>query len=912
MPTSPRKLNSPDTDNSSRRASAYNRSLIEASLDPLVTINPDGTISDVNAATVLVTGYSREELIGTDFSQYFTDPRKAETGYETAFRDGSVRDYELRIRHRNGKITPVLYNASVFRDETGTVAGVFAAARDITEQQRAEAERSILAAIVESSDDAIIGKSLDGIILSWNAGAEKIYGYSASEAIGRSISMLVPHDQVDDLDYILDRIKRGESIFHYETLRMPKDGRTIPVSLTLSPIKDRNGRLIGASTIAREITERKKAEEAIRRASAYNRSLIDASLDPLVTINPDGTISDVNAATVKVTGYSREELIGTDFTHYFTEPEKAKAGYETVFRDGSVTDYALEIRNRDGRITPVLYNAAVFRDDSGAVAGVFAAARDITERIKAEEAIRRANAYNRSLIEASLDPLVTINPDGTISDVNAATVKVTGYSREELIGTDFTHYFTEPEKAKAGYETVFRDGSVTDYALEIRNRNGSTTPVLYNAAVFRDETGAVAGVFAAARDITERKKAEETIRRANAYNRSLIEASLDPLVTINPDGTISDVNETTVQITGVPREELIGTDFSQYFTEPEKAKAGYEMVFRDGSVTDYELKLRHRDGRITPVLYNATVFRDESGTIAGVFAAARDITERKRAEDALMKAYVELDDRVKERTIELEEANSNLEKEIAERKATAEELRKRSEELARSNLELQQFAYIASHDLQEPLRAISGFTELLERRYKGQIDERADKYIGFIVDGTKQMQQVIQDLLAYSRVQTKAHEFSLIDMNESLSQALSNLQVSIRDKRAQITADRLPHIFADGIQITQLFQNLIGNALKFQKPDTIPHIRISSRREGNWWIFDIADNGIGIDSQYTERIFKIFQRLHAKGEYEGTGIGLAICKRIVERHGGEITLRSEPGAGSTFSFSIPTTREVKP
>ncbi len=356
---------------------------------------------------------------------------------------------------------------------------------------------------------------------------------------------------------------------------------------------------------------------------------------------------------------------------------------------------------------------------------------------------------------------------------------------------------------------------------------------------------------------------------------------------------------------------MIGTDFSQYFTEPEKAKAGYETVFRDGSVTDYELKLRHRDGRITPVLYNATVFRDESGTIAGVFAAARDITERKRAEDALMKAYVELDDRVKERTIELEEANSNLEKEIAERKATAEELRKRSEELARSNLELQQFAYIASHDLQEPLRAISGFTELLERRYKGQIDERADKYIGFIVDGTKQMQQVIQDLLAYSRVQTKAHEFSLIDMNDSLNQALSNLQVSIRDKKAVINVDRLPDIFADGTQITLLFQNLIGNALKFQRPDTIPDIRISSRREGDWWIFSVADNGIGIDPQYTERIFKIFQRLHAKGEYEGTGIGLAICKRIVERHGGEITLRSEPGAGSTFSFSIPTTREVK-
>ncbi len=349
---------------------------------------------------------------------------------------------------------------------------------------------------------------------------------------------------------------------------------------------------------------------------------------------------------------------------------------------------------------------------NGRLIGASTIARDITERKKAEEAIRRASAYNRSLIDASLDPLVTINPDGTISDVNAATVKVTGYSREELIGTDFTHYFTAPEKAKAGYETVFRDGSVTDYALEIRHRNGGTTPVLYNAAVFRDETGTVTGVFAAARDITERKKAEEAIRRANAYNRSLIEASLDPLVTINPDGTISDVNETTVQITGVSRDELIGTDFSQYFTEPEKAKAGYETVFREGFVTDYELKLRHRDGRITPVLYNATVFRDESGAIAGVFAAARDITERKRAEDALMKAYVELDDRVKERTIELEEANSNLEKEIAERKATAEELRKRSEELVRSNFDSSSSRTSHPTISRNPSGQSPGFTEL--------------------------------------------------------------------------------------------------------------------------------------------------------------------------------------------------------
>ncbi len=770
-----------------RHASAYNRSLIEASLDPLVTINPDGTISDVNAATVKITGFSREELIGTDFSEYFTEPRRAKAGYESVFRDGSVTDYELRIRHRNGNVIPVLYNASVFRDEAGTIAGVFAAARDITGQKKAEEERTRLAAIVDYSDDAIIGKSLDGIITSWNAGAERLYGYTAAEAVGRHISMLVPPDQIDDIGKILDTFRHGKAVRHHETVRVGKNGDEVQVSLTVSPIRDRDGELTGASTIAHDITGRKLAEETIRRASAYNRSLIEASLDPLVTINPDGTISDVNAATVNVTGFSREELIGTDFSKYFTEPGRAKAGYEQVFRDGSVTDYGLEIRHRNGKVTPVLYNATVFKDENGKVAGVFAAARDITERKKAEEAARRASAYNRSLIEASLDPLVTINPDGTISDVNAATVNVTGFSREELIGTDFSKYFTEPGRAKAGYEQVFRDGSVTDYGLEIRRT----------------------------------------------------------------------------------------------------------------------------DGQITPVLYNATVYRDEAGKITGVFAAARDITERKRAEDALLLAYRELDDRVKERTIELQEANALLEKEIADRKATADELREKSEELVRSNLELQQFAYIASHDLQEPLRAISGFTELLEKRYKGQMDERADKYINFIIDGTKQMNQVIFDLLEYSRVQTKAHEFGLIDMNTSLKQALRNLQTLIKEKDAVITADPLPKLSADGIQITQLFQNLIGNALKFQKPETTPEIHVSACEQGDAWIFSVTDNGIGIDPRFTERIFKIFQRLHAKGEYEGTGIGLAICRRIVERHRGEITVRSEPGVGSTFSFTLPSRCEEK-
>ena len=280
---------------------------------------------------------------------------------------------------------------------------------DITERNKAEEERSNLASIVQNSDDAIIGKSLDGTIMSWNTGAERMYGYSAEEATGRNISMLLPPGREDDLADILNRIRNRTPVHHYETVRVRNDGSKIQVSLTISPILDRDGALIGASTIARDITGQKNAEMALRKANLYNRSLIEASLDPLVTISPDGTISDVNEATIRATGYTRGELVGTDFSDYFTDPAKAKAGYETAFRDGSVTDYPLGIRHRNGQVTPVLYNAAVYRDAEGKITGVFAAARDITGQKKAEEALQKAHDLLEVRVEERTAELAETN-----------------------------------------------------------------------------------------------------------------------------------------------------------------------------------------------------------------------------------------------------------------------------------------------------------------------------------------------------------------------------------------------------------------------------------------------------------------------------------------------------------------------
>ena len=478
--------------------------------------------------------------------------------------------------------------------------------------------------------------------------------------------------------------------------------------------------------------------------------------------------------------------------------------------------------------------------------------------------------YTRSLIEASLDPLVTISPEGKITDVNTAAESATGVSRAGLIGTDFCDYFTEPEKARAGYQQVFREGLVRDYALELRRGDGRVTPVLYNASVYRDVAGQVVGVFAAARDITERKRAEEASRRANAYNRGLLEASLDPLVTIDPDGKITDVNAATEDVTGRSRTELLGTDFSDYFTEPEKARAGYQQVFREGLVQDYALEIRHDDGHITSVLYNASVYRDEAGQVVGVFAAARDITERRQAEEKI-KTY--------------------------------------TEDLHRSNQELEHFAYVASHDLQEPLRTVCSFSQLLGQRYRGKLDADANDFINFIVDGAARMQTLINDLLAFSRVGTRGNPFAPVACGEILRIALGNLDMAIADSGANITHDPLPTVLADPTQMTQLFQNLCSNAIKFRRPEEAPQIHVSAARQDGVWHFNVRDNGVGIEPRYFDRIFIIFQRLHGREEYPGTGIGLAVCKKIVERHGGRIWVESEPGKGSTFHFTIPDRKE---
>jgi PAS domain S-box-containing protein len=542
-------------------------------------------------------------------------------------------------------------------------------------------ESKLLASIVDSSDDAIISKTLDGVITTWNKAAERIYGYQAAEIIGHSISLLMPSDRASEMVETLDRIRTGERVGPYQTTRRRKDGTTIAISLTVSPVHDAAGRIVGASTIARDITERERVQEQLRSASQYARSLIEASLDPLVTISPAGKITDVNEATIRVTGVDRAQLVGTDFSDYFTEPDQAREGYRQVFAQGFVTDYPLTIRHTSGGLTDVLYNASVYRDAGGEVLGVFAAARDVTSSRRLLREHSETKAFLDNILQSSTKySIIGQDLDHRILSWNKGALRNYGYAAEEVIGQDSSILHTPQDVASGAVERLLAAAYKDDLAegtFERVRKDGSRFTASVVVTRRDDALGRPVGFLLMSEDISAKKLAEEQLRSALQYARSLIEASRDPLVTISPEGKITDVNEATIRVTGVARGQLVGTDFSDYFTEPDRAREGYRQVFAQGFVTDYPLTIRHTSGGLTDVLYNASVYRDSGSGVLGVFAAARDVTAQKRAESEVAKQRArELDrlaelERFQKLTVGRELRMIELKKEIEDLRAAA-------------------------------------------------------------------------------------------------------------------------------------------------------------------------------------------------------------------------------------------------
>ncbi len=416
----------------------------------------------------------------------------------------------------------------------------------------------------------------------------------------------------------------------------------------------------------------------------------------------------------------------------------------------------------------------------------------------------------------------------------------------------------------------FQTGEVWDDTFPLRGKDGKYRWFLSRAIPIRDAEGKVSRWFGTNTDISERREAERYLAQTEDRYRGLLEAAPDAMVVVNPGGEIVLLNVQAEKQFGYRRDELLGQQIKNIIPEgfAERLIADALRSSADALAqqigTGIELMGRRKDGTEFPIEIMLSPLKSADGIL--VTAAIRDITIRKKGEVNLLRKV---------------------------------------EELKRSNEELGQFAYIASHDLQEPLRMVASYTQLLAVRYKGRLDNDADSFINFAVDGANRMQRLIQDLLEFSRVGTQGEELLDTSSEAALQYALVNLRGAILEKAALVTHDPLPAVLADKTQLTQLFQNLIGNGIKYQKTSGVPQVHISATRKGgNQWTFSVKDNGLGIEAQYFDKIFGMFQRLHKREEFEGTGIGLAICKKIVERHGGQISVESQPGEGSTFHFAL--------
>jgi PAS domain S-box-containing protein len=369
-------------------------SLLEAAPDAMVGVDQAGVIRFVNRQTERLFGYDRDLLVGQpvetlmpeSFRKIHVEHRASYIAHPATRAMGA--GLELTGRRQDGTEFPVDINLSSIATEDGLL--VTGAVRDVTDRKKESQDLRQMAAIIEYSNDAIIGKTLDGIVTSWNPAAEGMYGYSSQEIIGRPIALTVPKDRAGEMTVILAKVRQGQPTERFDTVRVRKDGTVFPVALTVSPIHDASGAIVGASTIACDVTKQMQAFDAAR-------GMIESSLDSLVAISPDGKITDANEATVRVTGVSRDKLIGTAFSDYFTEPDKANRIYQLVFTQGMAVDYPLTMRHKDGSLTEVLYNASVYHDLRGNVLGVFAAARDVTKQMQAqkETAHQQAKALDR-------------------------------------------------------------------------------------------------------------------------------------------------------------------------------------------------------------------------------------------------------------------------------------------------------------------------------------------------------------------------------------------------------------------------------------------------------------------------------------------------------------------------------------
>ncbi|HET8580628.1 MAG TPA: PAS domain S-box protein, partial [Nitrospiraceae bacterium] len=695
-----------------------------------------------------------------------------------------------------------------FMGSTALMAMAFSAV--VSERKRAEETNARLAAIVESSNDAIIGKTLDGLVTSWNKGAERIFGYSLEEMIGKPGSVLIPADRHNEEREIIERLKRGERIEHYETGRRRKDGKEIDVSLTISPIRDNEGRIIGASKIARDITDHKRAEEALRESEER----LAADLDAMTRLQKVGTLfvreggvpavlDEIVEGAIAITGADMGNIQLLD-ARSGSLKIVAHRGFEQPFLDFWNTVHKGE--------------------------GSCGTALERGERVIVEDVTRSPIFVGKPALEVMLEA-------GARAVQSTMLLSRSG----RLLGVFSTHYRT-PRRPD---ERALR-------LLDVLARQTA--------------------------DLIERAQAEAALRESETRFRVMADSTPALVWTSGPDALFTFFNKPWLEFTGQTLEHELGNGWTEDIHPEDRQRCLeiYRSAFDARKEFKMEYRLRRADGEYRWILDNGVPRYESDGTFAGYVGSCIDITEDKRVADEIRRLNVELEQRVFERTAQLEA----------------------------SNKELESFSYSVSHDLRAPLRSIDGFSLALLEDCADKLSAQGKDYLRRVRDATQRMARLIDDLLNLARVTREGMRRERVNLSMLARSIAADLKKTQPDRQvAFVIADGLV-ANGDAHLLRVALQNLLGNAWKFTSKRPKTRIEFGVIRQNGTPAYFVRDDGAGFDMVYAGKLFGPFQRLHSAKEFEGTGIGLATVKRVIRRHGGRVWAESAVGQGATFYFTL--------
>jgi PAS domain S-box-containing protein len=804
--------------------SQYASSLIEASLDPLITIDINGKITDMNQAKINITGVDREKLIGTNFIDYFTDSEKAKSVYKQVFANGTVKDLPLTFRHSNGKLTDVLFNGSVYKDHKGNVCGAVVVARDITEQKWAIELRIANKELAFQNDEK--EKRAAELII-----ANEELAFQNDEKEKRAAELIIANKEL---------------IFQNDE----KEKRADELSIANKELAFQN-----------DEKEKRAAELIIaNRELLFQNDEKEKRAAELILANEELAFqNDEKEKRADELGIANKELA-------FQNDEKEKRAAELKIADKELV-YQTEEKEKRAAELKIADEELVYQTGEKK--------KRAAELIIAnEELIYQTGEKKKRAAELKIaDKELVFQTEE--KEKRAA----------ELIIADKELVFQIEEKEKRAAELIIADIELI-YQTEEKEKRAAELIIADKELEFQNEEKE--------KRVTENKELEElsySMKLLSQYARSLIEASLDPLFTINPEGKITDMNNASVNITGVTRKNLIGTDFFDYFTEPHKAREVYQEVFAKGFVTNCPLTIR--DGKLTDVLFNGSVYKDEKGSVIGAVVVARDITERKRIEIQLNEAIV----------------FAEMATEIAEQaKNKAESATLTAENAVKAK---QQFLSNMSHEIRTPMNAIIGFTKVL---MKTEMTPKQKEYLTAIKLSGDALIVLINDILDLAKVDAGKMTFEQVPFKLSVSIAamLHLFESKIWEKNLMLIKeydDRIPEVLlGDPVRLHQIILNLVSNAVKFTSKGKITvSVRLLTEDDEKVNIeFAVTDTGIGIPESKITSIFDNFQQASSGTSrlYGGTGLGLAIVKQLVEPQGGSIKVVSKVDEGSTFSFIL--------